>query len=294
MNNQHIFDCLKQPLDVNRVCKRQGGGSRQLSYIESHDAIATLNKIFGYDGWSFELLHFQEIPVSNGKIYRQTVRLLVWFEGREITREDVGVGVATSKSALTAETIEKGLKEAASDGLKRAARTLGEQFGNSLYEKDAPEHRGEQRARLATTEQLVECEALRLKAAQLGFKVNGNAPKKQEEGAEEKRILAKITAFRSFIQEHGDKGQGLPVKEIISATRFKALQETFVSSDAFGDFEAATLEANQPWEHDIDIAEFEDAATRLTGVPVIAENLVELEWSEFAVRVHQGDLRWDK
>jgi DNA repair and recombination protein RAD52 len=129
---QQITEQLKQPLDVSRVKKRQGGGGTSLSYIETHDAITRLNQVFGFGGWEFTLLNFEQFTTPKGLIFRQTARLTVHFEGREVTREDVGIGVASNTNG---DQLEKGMKEAASDCLKRCARTLGEQFGNSLYER---------------------------------------------------------------------------------------------------------------------------------------------------------------
>ena len=139
---QNIIDQLKQPLDVKRVKKRQGGGGTSLSYIESHDVIAHLNELFGFDAWSFDLLHFEQFATPKGIVFRQTARLTVRIGERSVTREDVGIGIASNPNS---DQLEKGMKESSSDCLKRCARTLGAQFGNSLYEKDAPEHRGQQR-----------------------------------------------------------------------------------------------------------------------------------------------------
>lgn len=203
--SQKIFDQLKQPLDVNRVSKRQGGGSMMLSYIETHDVISTLNKIFGYDGWSFELLECQEKPCLNGFIFRQFARLTVRFEGQEVRREDVGIGVATQSSGtLKSDTIEKAYKEAASDALKRCGRTLGDQFGNSLYEKDAPEHKGQQRGAIATSEQLALCESLRIQAVELGHKhpKTNLPPDPFSSDSPAAQVEKRTEIYRKFIQEN--------------------------------------------------------------------------------------------
>ena len=50
-----------------------------------------------------------------------------------LTREDIGCGNGVSKSSFDAHELAG--KEAVTDGLKRAFRTFGEQFGNGLYDK---------------------------------------------------------------------------------------------------------------------------------------------------------------
>ncbi len=169
-----INDQLKQPLDVTRVKKRQGGGGSSLSYIETHDVISTLNRVFGFDGWEFQLLHFEQFQTPKGLVFRQTARLIVKFDGRPFLREDVGIGIASNANA---DQLEKGMKESASDALKRCARTLGEQFGNSLYQKDAPEHQGEQRAALPTEAQYQAYCLIHAKAVEVGVRLKtGDAP----------------------------------------------------------------------------------------------------------------------
>ncbi|RYX83938.1 hypothetical protein EON83_12430 [bacterium] len=277
---QAIFDQLKQPLDVTRVKKRQGGGGTQLSYIEAHDAISTLNRIFGYDGWKFELLGFQERATPKGFAYRQEVRLTARIGEAWVPREDVGIGIASNGNS---DQIEKGMKEAVSDGLKRAARFFGDQFGNELYDKLAPEHSGQQRAAIATTAQLQECEALRQKAVQLGFRVkDGAEPKKQMEGAEERAVVAKTEAFRAYIQNHGDKGADSPTKRLDTLEDLGGLSRFFAACDAKG----------QPFANDTDIAAFEDAATKNAGMAVVVEDLRDEDWSDYAEQVENGFLKW--
>ena len=57
-----------------------------------------------------------------------------------VERQDVGIGIVAVPRDGTApkkEAYETAIKGAVSDGLKRAARTLGPQFGNDLYIKAA-------------------------------------------------------------------------------------------------------------------------------------------------------------
>jgi DNA recombination protein Rad52 len=135
MNDKdHILNDLSQPLDPSRVSKRTGAGSRQLSYLETYDVINHLNSIFGYDGWSDYLTGIERIGPT---LWRATVRIEAHIGDTLVTHSDTGIGVHTKESN---EEIEKAVKEAASDALKRAARKFGDQFGNCLYDKSAPEH----------------------------------------------------------------------------------------------------------------------------------------------------------
>lgn len=122
---------LEKDIDTSRVAflKTDYG---EFGYLQTHDVINNLNKIFGYAAWSTYVEELKIIPDS-GLVYA-LVRLSVTSDeiGVTISRTDVGVG--TFKSARMLDTAIKG---AVSDALKRAARTLGNQFGNSLYQRDA-------------------------------------------------------------------------------------------------------------------------------------------------------------
>lgn len=287
---QQILDQLKQPLDATRVKKRQGAGSKSLSYLETHDVIAHLNTVFGFDGWSDFVMEFTQQPADKGALFRAVVCIEAKFGAdRFVKKTGVGVGVARSNSV---EELEKAQKEAESDALKRAARKFGEQFGNSLYEKDAPEHQGQQRARLATQPQLTECETLRGQAVKLGFLLpNGNAPKQQLDGAEEKPVLGRIAAYRAYVQKHGDKGES-PVVEPPTVDRWAAISAKAQGFKAYLDFIAAAQSRGFKWASDADIVEFENAATAKTGFPIVAEELGENDWAEWAAMVAGEEVRW--
>lgn len=125
------IEMLTRPLDPARVSQRQGGGGRSLSYIEGYDAIDTANRIFGYGGWSCEVQAINFLP--NGR-YAATVQV----SALNVVRTDVGFGDSGRDDA---DSHDKAIKAAVTDGMKRALRTFGEQFGNGLYDKDNPIHR---------------------------------------------------------------------------------------------------------------------------------------------------------
>ena len=51
-----VSEALAQPLETALVSQRKGRGGRQFSYIEGHTAIDQANQVFGYGGWSYELV----------------------------------------------------------------------------------------------------------------------------------------------------------------------------------------------------------------------------------------------
>lgn len=145
---QHL-DRLTRPIDPARVKSRSQSG-QSLSYIEAHDAIRTANDIFGIGGWGYtveELTHLGSEPVErNGRKgfrtgYRAVVRVTVHpvDDPRlqpQVTFSDVGFGDAVDYSGSSISTHELAMKEAVSDGVKRALKNLGEQFGLGLYDAE--------------------------------------------------------------------------------------------------------------------------------------------------------------
>ena len=141
---------LDAPLDPKRISQRTDKG-RALDYLETYDVIDAANRIFGYDGWGYRVLSLVEI--TNGTywttatkdmpskekpwaLFEATVEAwLVDDWGAEgCRRRDVGHGIA--RPADSVDTLEMQRKGAVSDALKRALRAFGNQFGNSLYDKD--------------------------------------------------------------------------------------------------------------------------------------------------------------
>lgn len=127
-----ILSALDQPLDPDLVKQREGAGGRKLDYLEGFEVINQANEIFGYDGWSMDLINIEYREHGDrGGMFFATVKVTVHALSA-IVRTDVGVGTVKSNAA---EEIEKGHKEAVTDGMKRAFRTFGPQFGNELYNK---------------------------------------------------------------------------------------------------------------------------------------------------------------
>jgi DNA repair and recombination protein RAD52 len=109
--------------------------------LEGFDIIETANKIFGYGNWSYTIKKLEQVSQelnqnqNNVICYKAIVEVIVYdvTHSKQITREDVGFGSGIARTLADAH--ESGAKEAVTDGIKRAMRSFGNQFGNSLYDK---------------------------------------------------------------------------------------------------------------------------------------------------------------
>lgn len=109
----------------HRNAKRDGSGP-ELSYIEAWDARAALIRIFGFGGFSADVIDV--IPTEKGVI--AGLRLTVYGigpDGQDVTYTEYGADTASYKE------LDDLVKTAASEALKRACVNLGDQFGMSLY-----------------------------------------------------------------------------------------------------------------------------------------------------------------
>lgn len=119
----------------NRVQHLKGN-----AHTEAWDIRRWLTRIFGFGGWSLdttELALVREMEINPGRwtvIYRAQVRLTVrTADGRTITSyEDAAMGDSRNQPSL-GDAHDQAMKTALSQGLKRCAVNLGDQFGLSLY-----------------------------------------------------------------------------------------------------------------------------------------------------------------
>ena len=140
MFNDKQNQVLAYELDSSRIKSRQKG-SISLSYLEGFDIIETANKIFGYGNWDYAITKLeqvsQEVNQNQNNIicYKAVVNVVVHDlqHSKHVSREDVGFGSGIAKTLADAH--ESGAKEAVTDAIKRAMRSFGNQFGNSLYDK---------------------------------------------------------------------------------------------------------------------------------------------------------------
>lgn len=142
---------LLKPLNAGRVAKREG-----MSYLEAYDVKAHLTRIFGFGGWSGEVLSTREVfdytsTNSKGKenhnvayevVYRLTIHD-IWQaypqlpEGSSRDAVYTEAAIGTSHQPDRGEAHDMAIKTAESDALKRCAINLGTQFGLSLYANGA-------------------------------------------------------------------------------------------------------------------------------------------------------------
>ena len=133
-------DWLLKPVEPARVAHRDG-----LSNMQAYDIRNHLNEVFGFGRWSEEVLTMElifDIPVTqrNGKpgfnvSYRAQVKLTVSApDGSPLaTYTEWATGTSTMPDFKHGDAHDMAIKTAASQGLKRCATNLGNQFGLSLY-----------------------------------------------------------------------------------------------------------------------------------------------------------------
>ena len=126
---------LDKELDGELVSFKQG--TRR--YIEGHVVISQANRIFGYDRWGYGIEDLQPLTLETidketketklRTAYRATVTVRVT---NALPRTDIGFCEVSDETVNGHDTAIKG---AVTDAMKRAFRTFGNQFGNSLYDR---------------------------------------------------------------------------------------------------------------------------------------------------------------
>lgn len=133
---------LLADIDDSRVHKTQGQ-----DHLESWDVRATLTRIFGFGGWSSQMIRpatlVFDVDAKIGKdeapgkhvAYIATVRLTVTSPDGLMTICHEGSAIGDSKMGVKnrGDCHDMAVKTAESQALKRAAMNLGTQFGLSLY-----------------------------------------------------------------------------------------------------------------------------------------------------------------
>lgn len=123
-----------------RVSSRAGsGGGKKLSYLEQWDIRATLTKVFGFGGYSADVVDSSIVRIFSKAEYggnaawvvlaTATLRLYIHQLGATYTE----VASSSQAGSQVGEVADFAIKTAESDALKRAAANLGTQFGLSLY-----------------------------------------------------------------------------------------------------------------------------------------------------------------
>ena len=138
-----VTQALGQPIDPSLVSQRKGRGGRVFDYLEGHAVINQANRIFGYGDWGYELAgdvklrQIETVDPQTGEIktvsvYNAPVRVTV---AGAPPRTDTGFHAVTDETADGHDTASKG---AVTDGMKRAFRSFGVQFGNGFYGDQQP------------------------------------------------------------------------------------------------------------------------------------------------------------
>ena len=133
-----VTQALGQPLDPELVSQRKGRAGKFYDYLEGHLVIEQANRIFGYGGWGYELVgdvtlrQVETVDTQTGEVkvasaYSAPVRVTV---AGALPRTDLGVHPVAEETQDGHDTAMKG---AVTDGLKRAFRSFGIQFGNGFY-----------------------------------------------------------------------------------------------------------------------------------------------------------------
>ena len=133
-----VTGALGQPLDPALVSQRKGRAGRTYDYLEGHVVIDQANRIFGFGGWGYELAgdvtlrQIENVDTKTGEVkttsfYSAPVRVTV--PGAP-PRTDIGFNAVAEDNVDGHETAIKG---AVTDGMKRALRSFGVQFGNGFY-----------------------------------------------------------------------------------------------------------------------------------------------------------------
>lgn len=141
MFNDKQLQMLNQELDSNRIKSRQKGNI-SLSYLEGHDILETANRVFGFGNWNYNITKLDSVSTEMNQnqnhvvCYKAVVKITVHNDTHTntVSRTDVGFGSGIAKTLADAH--EGGAKESVTDAIKRAMRSFGNQFGNSLYSKD--------------------------------------------------------------------------------------------------------------------------------------------------------------
>ena len=138
---------LSEKLDPSLIKQRPGGGGKMLSYLEAYSAIAQANSIFGTGNWGPQVLkgpELHEIRImdhSTGTILEvheyYSAQVGIYLYGRLVSSDEGFGEVQTIAEGTDTKAMlgmhEKARKGAISDGIKRALRIFGSQFGNDLY-----------------------------------------------------------------------------------------------------------------------------------------------------------------
>jgi len=134
-------EVLLRPIMPQRVSKDRNG----LSHLEGFEVEAHLSRVFGFEGWDKDITRLWligETPIEkNGRTgwnvtYGCQLRLIVRATDGQVAcvRDGVATGSANNLPSY-GDAHDFAMKNSVTYALKVAAKTLGDQFGLSLYDK---------------------------------------------------------------------------------------------------------------------------------------------------------------
>ncbi|KAI9642789.1 DNA repair protein rad52 [Ciborinia camelliae] len=130
---------LEKQLGPEYISSRAGPSGQKVHYITAEKCIQLANEVFGFNGWSSQIIETQvDFVDENATTLKVSLGLsvIVRVTLKDGTfHEDVGYGhIENCKGKAAA--FEKAKKEGTTDGLKRALRNFGNVLGNCIYDKD--------------------------------------------------------------------------------------------------------------------------------------------------------------
>lgn len=130
---------LEKQLGPEYISSRAGPSGQKVHYLAAEKCIQLANEIFGFNGWSSQIMDTQvDFVDENPNTLKVSLGLsvIVRVTLRDGTfHEDVGYGhIENCKGKAPA--FEKAKKEGTTDALKRALRNFGNVLGNCIYDKE--------------------------------------------------------------------------------------------------------------------------------------------------------------
>jgi DNA repair and recombination protein RAD52 len=130
---------LEKQLGPEYISSRPGPSGQKIYYVTAEKCIQLANEVFGFNGWSSQIMNLQvDFVDENPNTLKVSLGLSVTVRVtlRDGTfHEDIGYGhIENCKGKAAA--FDKAKKEGTTDGLKRALRNFGNVLGNCIYDKD--------------------------------------------------------------------------------------------------------------------------------------------------------------
>lgn len=127
---------LNEKLDKDDISYRPSAAGN-VAYIEGWRTFNLANQVFGFNGWSSEILQlsqdFCEVD-AGGKISLGMSCMVRVYLKDGTFHDDIGYGSSEGQRSKGS-AYEKAKKEAVTDAMKRALRVFGNRLGNCAYDK---------------------------------------------------------------------------------------------------------------------------------------------------------------